>query len=107
MCINELDLDRVSRLEQDAFIDEELREHFADLIFRVPLLGDAQGRVAFIYVLFEHKSQPEPLVAFQLLRYMVRKWERSAARGRGTLPIIIPLVVYHGAAGLARAAHLW
>ena len=91
---NQLNLDHVE-LEQDSFIDDELREHFADLIFRVPLLDDSQGGVAFVYVLFEHKSYPEPLVAFQLLRYMVRMWERALREGNA-LPLIIPLVVYHG-----------
>ena len=46
---NQLDLNRVE-LEQDSFIDETLREHFADLIFRVPLIGDAQGGVVFVYM---------------------------------------------------------
>ena len=53
------------------------------------------GREAYAYVLFEHKSIPDRWVAFQLLRYMVRIWERNL-RERGKLWPIVPLVVYHG-----------
>jgi len=48
-----------------------------------------------VYVLFEAKSRSDPLVAFQLLRYMVRIWERALRSGEGLVPII-PVVVYHG-----------
>ena len=88
---DQLDLSTVE-LQQDSFVDDELREHFADLLFHVSLHN---GDIAFVYALLEHKSQPEPLVAFQLLRYMVRIWERSQ-RDEGALPLIIPIVVYHG-----------
>src|SRR5262249_5007708 len=50
-----------------------------------------------IYVLMEHKSAPDPTVAFQLLRYLVRIWDdwRKQSKTR-LLPPVIPLVVYHG-----------
>jgi predicted transposase YdaD len=53
------------------------------------------GRPVVVYVLFEHKSQPDPLVAFQLLRYQVRLWEEDLRSGRALVPVI-PIVVYHG-----------
>lgn len=87
----ELDLSHVEP-QPDSFIDDDLREHFSDLLFRVSLRN---GDTAFAYTLFEHKSQPERQVAFQLLRYMVRIWERTQ-RDDGSLPIILPIVVYHG-----------
>ncbi len=90
-----LDLSQVE-LQQDSFLDPSLHEHFADLLFRVPLLeASVELQHAFVYVLFEHKSQPDPLVAFQLLRYLVHFWERNL-REVGALPPVIPLVVYHG-----------
>jgi hypothetical protein len=33
------------------------------------------GHAAFLYVLFEHQSTNDPLMAFRLLRYLVRIWE--------------------------------
>ncbi len=60
------------------------------------------GEEAYIYVLFEHKSYPEPLIAFQLLRYLVRIWERDLRQpGLVQLTPISPLVVYHGRAAWA------
>jgi hypothetical protein len=56
------------------------------------------GTPALVYILFEHKSYPDAMVAFQLLRYVIAIWQRYLADGGGKpLPLIIPLVVYHGA----------
>jgi hypothetical protein len=50
-----------------------------------------------VYVLVEHQSSDDPLMAFRMLRYVVRIWDRyltdhpAATR----LPAVIPLVVYH------------
>lgn len=39
-----------------AFVDETLREHLSDLLFRVQLKGDREG---LVYILIEHKSSPD------------------------------------------------
>ena len=56
------------------------------------------GRSLYIYFLFEHKSFPDYLTAFQLLRYQVKIWsqELREEKGKSSLTPIIPLVVYHG-----------
>ncbi len=79
-------------ISKDSFIDAELQEHFSDLLYQVNLHS---GQEACIYLLFEHKSYPDPLIALQLLRYMVRIWEQSLKQQRSLLPIV-PLVIYHG-----------
>ncbi len=83
-----------------SFVDVELGLSRSDLLFRVHTI---EGDEALLYALVEHKSSPDPLVAFQLLRYMVRIWERWLRDRPRTgssprLPAIIPMVVYHGAA---------
>jgi predicted transposase/invertase (TIGR01784 family) len=81
-------------LTKDSFVDQELRGHFSDLLYRVQLRS---GQGAYLYLLFEHKSRPEGEIAFQLLRYMVRIWEQDLKqRARGPLLPILPCVVYHG-----------
>ena len=87
-----LDLDNLY-LEKDSFIDPDLQEYFSDLLYRVPL---RDGRTLYVYLLLEHKSYSDPLTAFQLLRYMVRFWERRMRQKQTSLEPIIPLVVYHG-----------
>jgi len=81
-----------------SFVDEHLRPSQSDLLFRVRTVD---GDAAFLYALLEHKSDPDPMVAFQLLRYMVRIWEtwrrEQAGSGATRLPAIVPVVVYHGA----------
>ena len=50
-------------------------------------------------VLFEHKSYVESRINLDLLRYRVRIWEEWVNAGNtGLLPVIIPVVFYHGAA---------
>lgn len=88
-----LDLNSLEQL-RETFIDPDLQEHFSDLLYQAPLQG---GEAAYVYILFEHKSYPEPGVAFQLLRYMVRIWERSLRQSPDSpLMPIIPIVLYHG-----------
>jgi predicted transposase/invertase (TIGR01784 family) len=83
------------RLEvrKDTFVDEELSEHFSDLLCQVGIKG---GKAVFVYILVEHKSRPAPWVALQLLRYMLKIWAQVPLRHSTHLPVIFPLVFYHG-----------
>jgi len=67
-----LDLSRVE-LDADAFVDDKLREHFSDLLYRV---GLQSGDEAFVQVLIEHKSYSDKWVHLQTLRYQTLEWER-------------------------------
>lgn len=78
--------------QKESFIDPELRQHFSDVLYQVQT---KRGRPLYIYQLFEHKSYPDKWVAFQLLRYKVRIWEKEVANHDRISPIIA-LVVYHG-----------
>lgn len=83
-----------------SYIDPELGESQSDRLFEAELLD---GRPAYIYVLIEHKSAPDPLTPLQLLGYQQRIWRRyieHSQQGRAQrsrrLPPIIPLVLYNG-----------
>ena len=78
---------------KDSFVDPALQAHYSDLLYQVKL--QSTRTPMWIYVLFEHKSAPEPQVALQLLRYMVRIWEQAGKQNLPLMPIF-PLVVYHG-----------
>ena len=54
-------------LRKDSFVDKELRTYFSDLLYQTSL---KDGTDSYVYVLFEHKSYPESMIAFHLLRYM-------------------------------------
>jgi predicted transposase/invertase (TIGR01784 family) len=88
-----LDLDQLTQVP-DSFVDEALRWRYSDLLFTVPL----DGRQAFVYVLIEHQSRADPLMAFRMLRYVIRIWDHylRGHRQARQLPAVIPLVVHHG-----------
>ena len=79
-----------------SFTDETLAGSQSDLLLKVRL---DSGSDAFVYILAEHKSAPDPGLPLQLASYMVRIWRRHAGSVSDklrSLPPIIPVVVYHG-----------
>jgi predicted transposase YdaD len=55
-----------------SFVDERLADRHADLLFTV----QCAGRETFLYVLLEHQSSVDTLMAFRVMAYVVRIWER-------------------------------
>jgi predicted transposase/invertase (TIGR01784 family) len=87
-----LDLDSIE-ITKDSFIDEDMRESFSDLLYKVQMAG----YTGFVYILFEHKSFADRYTAFQLLKYMLRIWELHHRQSpKHELPAILPLVIYQG-----------
>jgi predicted transposase YdaD len=86
------------RLESGSVVDPELRETESDLLFTARLRTD---RSLLVYVLLEHQSTVNRWMALRMLRYVVRQVERWRQQHpeSTTLPIIIPLVMYHGPEG--------
>jgi hypothetical protein len=78
-----------------SFVDEELRQHHSDLLFRVHL---KTGGNALAYVLVEHKSSPERGARLQLLRYIVRILANWYEQNEPPLPlpVVLPLLVHQG-----------
>ena len=60
------------------FIDDRLRDSESDLLFAVRRKTD--GASAWLYVLLEHQSKPDPWLRLRLLKYSVRIWERDRRR---------------------------
>jgi predicted transposase/invertase (TIGR01784 family) len=86
------------RQEPGSVVDEELRETESDLLFSARLVS---GRTALFYVLLEHQSWVDRWMALRMLRYVVRQLERwrQDHPGSALLPVIVPLVLYHGPEG--------
>jgi predicted transposase/invertase (TIGR01784 family) len=78
---------------KESFIDEELRQYFSDLLIKVRL---KQGGEVFIYILLEHKSSPDDMVALQLLVYLAQIWRPNLRTRTKPLPLVFPVVFYHG-----------
>ena len=93
--MNLIDVDTLEP-QKDSFINEELQESFSDLLFKASI----NKREGYLYFLFEHKSYLSQDIAFQLLKYMVEIWGAKIKKEKtDQLPVIIPLVVYHGKEG--------
>ena len=85
------------RAEKDTFLDPQLMQHPTDLLYAVNLREGES--TAYVHLLFEHKSYVESRINLDLLRYRVRIWEQWLKDGNtGRLPVILPVVFYHGAA---------
>jgi predicted transposase/invertase (TIGR01784 family) len=84
-------------LRPGSFVDAALTHQHTDLLYSA--IWRERGE-ALVYLLFEHQSAPptDGLMAYRLLRYQDRIWERWRADhpGAKTLPMILPIVMYHG-----------
>ena len=82
------------QIKKDSFIEKELKRFYSDILYQVSL----RENKAYFYLLFEHQSSPDRLIAFRLLRYMIKIWELELRQHPEIrlLPPIIPMVLYHG-----------
>ena len=79
-----------------SFVDQELRGSVTDLLFEVRSAAAAPRQ--WLYLLFEHQSQPDRWMALRLLRYCCRIWEndRRDHPDEQYLRPVLPLVFYQG-----------
>ena len=52
----------------------------------------------YIYALIEHQSTPDRHMAFRLMRYAIAAMQRHLDAGHDQLPLVIPVLFYHGLA---------
>ena len=94
--VRHLDLDSLT-VVQTSFIDAQFAQSEADLLFSVTVAN----RPGYVYLLIEHQSSPDGFMMLRLLSYMVRVWKRFQRETPGCqrLPVVIPMVVFHGSRG--------
>jgi predicted transposase/invertase (TIGR01784 family) len=79
------------KLTNGSFMDADLSEHLADLVYEVEYAGEQ----ATIVLLFEHKSYQEDFPEWQLLRYMTNIWKEEQKQKKKS-KIVIPIIIHHG-----------
>jgi hypothetical protein len=81
-------------LRSGGYVDADLQGLASDLVFSA-WVGEAP---ALFYLLVEHQSSADPTMPWRMWRYVTRLWERHAETvdARLELPLVIPIVVYHG-----------
>ena len=86
---SQLDLDTLE-VSSKSFVSDDLKESLTDLVMSIQFKN---RDLAEIYMLIEHKSNLYHLTKLQLFGYLNEAWQN---KGRDELPIIIPVVFYHG-----------
>jgi hypothetical protein len=97
-----LDFARARRINR-SFIPADLQKEESDLVYAVPL-REGGGREVWVYILLEHQSEPDPLMALRLYLYMGELWDtqrrewgdRKTPKARRRLLPVIPVVYYTG-----------
>ncbi|MBG6242954.1 MAG: Rpn family recombination-promoting nuclease/putative transposase [Candidatus Symbiopectobacterium sp. Dall1.0] len=79
-------------MESGSFIEDDLRTQCSDMLYSVQM----NAGKGYIYTLIEHQSRPEKLMAWRLMRYSMAAMQRHLEQGNETLPVVIPLLFYHG-----------
>lgn len=79
-------------LESGSFVEEDLRYCYSDILYSLKTrAGDG-----YLYALIEHQSSPDKNMAFRLMRYAIAAMQRHLDKGHGELPMVIPMLFYHG-----------
>ena len=83
-------------IDSGSYVDEKLRDRHSDIVYRTRIKSN--GLEAILYLLFEHQSAPDPRMVFRLLCYMINIWKAYEDQhpNEKKLPIILPVVLYHG-----------
>ncbi len=80
------------KLESGSFIEDSLRASYSDVLWSLKT-NEGDG---YIYVVIEHQSSPDAHMAFRLIRYAMAAMQRHLDAGHKTLPLVIPMLFYHG-----------
>ncbi|HFO2533874.1 TPA: Rpn family recombination-promoting nuclease/putative transposase [Yersinia enterocolitica] len=80
------------RLESGSFIEENLRAYYSDVLYSLKA-GQGDG---YIYALIEHQSTPDKHIGLRMMRYAIAAMQRHLDAGNDKLPLVIPILFYHG-----------
>ncbi|ENR5391499.1 Rpn family recombination-promoting nuclease/putative transposase [Providencia rettgeri] len=90
-------------LTNSSFIDKQLRSRLSDVLYSVQT---SQGE-GYIYLLVEHQSTPDKLMAWRLMHYAFLAMNQHMQQGNTTLPIVVPILFYHGGRSPYPYTQLW
>ena len=97
-----VDLETI-KVQKESYIEPNLTKRLSDIIYSV---NTKDNRDAFIYVISEHQSSVDQLMAFRLWKYTLLLAERHIDK-KEKIPLIFPLVVYAGTAKYTAPRNLW
>lgn len=84
-------------IEPTSFVTPELKNRISDMIYRVKLTNQED---AYLVLLVEHQSKPDPLMPFRLHYYAMQVIDKHIRQHKGNhalpLPPVWPMVFYNG-----------
>ncbi|HGJ5866405.1 Rpn family recombination-promoting nuclease/putative transposase [Arsenophonus nasoniae] len=80
------------KVESGSFIDSEMKNYQSDILYSV---STTKGN-GYIYVLIEHQSTPDKLIAWRLMRYSMAAMQKHLEDGNKQLPLVFPILFYCG-----------
>lgn len=80
------------KLEPGSFIEQDLRAFYSDVLWSLKT-REGQG---YIYCVIEHQSTAVQHMAFRLMRYAIAAMQHHLDAGNKTLPLVVPMLFYHG-----------
>jgi predicted transposase/invertase (TIGR01784 family) len=88
-----LDLTSLQTIDK-TYISPELQSLHGDIVYRCQI----EGHTGYIPILFliEHQSTADRHMAFRLWQYTLKVMQDHLQAGHDTLPIVLPLCLYHG-----------
>ncbi|EDS7589568.1 Rpn family recombination-promoting nuclease/putative transposase [Salmonella enterica subsp. diarizonae] len=81
------------RLESGSYVDEELKELHSDILYSVKMAQDVH---CLLYCIVEHQSTEDEMMAWRMMKYTIRAMDDHLKKGYKTLPVVVPLLFYHG-----------
>lgn len=81
------------KLESGTFVEDDLRQYASDILWSMKTTSGDDG---YIHLLLEHQSSADKNMAFRQLRYAVAPMQRHLDAGHKKLPLVIPVLFYHG-----------
>jgi predicted transposase/invertase (TIGR01784 family) len=85
------------RLCPSMHIDEKLQANYLDVLYQVDLKS---GETAYLMLLAEHQSTPDPWMPYRILAYILSIWryhyDQAKGKKKSKLPLVIPQVFYNG-----------
>ncbi|HGJ5880101.1 MAG TPA: Rpn family recombination-promoting nuclease/putative transposase [Arsenophonus nasoniae] len=85
------DLERL-KVESGSFIDTGMKNYQSDILYSV---NTQQGQ-GYVYLLIEHQSTPDKLMAWRLMRYSLAAMQKHLEAGHKQLPLVFPMLFYCG-----------
>ncbi len=85
------DLDTLA-ITSGSFVTDDMRNRRSDILYRLQTTAGP----GYIYCLIEHQSSADAHMAFRLLRYSMDAMQLHVDQGNKGLPLVIPLLFYHG-----------